>query len=196
MKLARTLIVTLILLLALIQAPLFFYFTSGTVKMFGLIIYAIAGFCLTALMLYLIIKNDLKNNGYKVTVLCVSFLLGVLTLRPDIIEYLDWKYRLDERIAIINEVKQNKLKPDKGGIAHVVQNTFLPVSNGGNDILIKKNMNGLTSVEFFTDRTLTEHYSALLYTNDPDEIGVMDRSSEHDRHFARKFDDSWYSVHY
>jgi hypothetical protein len=196
MKLARTLIVTLVLLLALIQAPLFFYFTSGTIKMFGLIIYAIMGFCLTALMLYLILKRDFKNNVYNITVLGVSFLLGVLTLRPDIIEYLDWKYRLDERMAIIDGVKQNKIKPDQYGIAHVVQHTFLPVSNGGNDILVKNNLNGLLSVEFYTDRTLIEHYSAFLYTTDPNEMGVMDRSSEHDRHFAHKLDENWYIVHY
>jgi len=196
MKSARALIVTLILLLALIQSPLFFYFTSGKVKTFGLISYALVGFCLTALMFYLILKRNFKNNGYNITVLCVSFLVGVLTLRPDIIEYLDWKYRQDEREAIIDEIKESKLKPDNYGLAHVVQNTFLPISNGGNYILIRKKMNGLVSVEFYTDRTLIEHYSALLYTNDPDEIAIMDRSSEHNNRFARKYGENWYMVHF
>lgn len=193
----KTTITTVILVLALLQGPFLFYFTYGFFKLIVLIPLGLIGLGLTIYLLVSVFKYQSTNTKYHIIGLTLAFIIGFFTIRTDALEYLDWKLRKGERDKIVEDLKKGLLKPDSDGIYHLSTNTLLPISNGGNDIVINKNENGTTSVEFYIDRGFIDHYSAYLYTNDKEEIIDLDRAiaSGNDHEF-KKFDDNWYRIGY
>ncbi|MEO6851569.1 MAG: hypothetical protein ABI203_00920 [Mucilaginibacter sp.] len=193
----KTIITTVVLLLALSQGPFLFYYTHGFFKLIFLPLIGIVGLGLTVYLFLGVWRHHSTNTIYHITGLILAFVIGFFTIRTDTLEYLDWKLRQADRDKIVEEVKEGVLVPDDNGTYHLASNTLLPISNGGNDIVINESENGATSVEFYIDRGVVDHYSALLYTDDKNEIAGLDRAIAAGSNRAfKKFSDNWYRVGY
>lgn len=116
-------------------------------------------------------------------------------------EYVDFKLLLSQRNKVVAEVKARKLNAlkkqnkDSGGIT--LTNWF-PLSKGGNEITVDRSHGDIVSVQFFIDRGFIDHYSAFLYTNNPDDLKSLDKGIAPGPFggVAKKLEDNWYRVGY
>ena len=194
----------LVLTLAIIQAPLFYYFTFGLFAIFIVIPYLAIGLGLTVWLITAVLKNKnsaitrFQKSGAVLTIIIGSF---SLFLNEEIIEKLDWKFRRDTREEIVELIKVGKLKPNvsHNNIICALNNWNIPpISNGGNEIAIYKTDENNLTVEFYIDRGFLDHYSAFVYTNDKDKIKELDEKTTLNKglHVNKKLDDNWYRVSY
>jgi len=188
---AKTIVTTIVLSMALVQAPLFYYYTYGFFKLILLIPYSLTGLVLSIVLLVSIVKQRTTNNSYHIAGLIIGVLIAFPTsFRQDIIEYLDWKLRIGERNKIVNEVKNGTLKPDSAGRYILDGNYFLPISNGGNEIVVTKDKDGFTEVEFNIDHGFLDHYSSLIYSDRTQTPPFINNNT------VTTLDAHWYTVHF
>jgi hypothetical protein len=193
---SKNLLTTTTLLLALLQGPYIYYYTTGFFRMLVTIFYGTTGLLMTINLARKILKQKNSNTRYHYIGLSVAFIIGLLTIRQDNIVYLGWKFRLNERTQVVANVKKGLIKPNNYGICHISSHSILPLSNGGNNISLLNNKNGITSIEFYTDRGFIDHYSALLYTDNPTEITEIENSLNNKSSFYKKLSKNWYTYHY
>ena len=117
------------------------------------------------------------------------------------IEKLDWKFRRNSREEIVQLVKEGKLKPNVSYndiICTLDKWKFPPISNGGNEIAIHKSDSTAVTVEFFSNRGFLDHYSAFVYTNDPEWIDEFEKQISYKKgfHINKQLDKHWYRVSY
>jgi hypothetical protein len=73
----------------------------------------------------------------------------------------------------------------------------LPISNTTNDIDIDENASGIVSMKFYIDRGFLDHYSAFVYTNDPDQIRTLNSGiGSFGGGVVKKLETNWYRVSY
>ncbi len=185
--------------MALFQGPYFYYHTSGFIKMLMLVPFGSIGLYLTVYLLVKLIKYKSTNTKYHIIGLTFAFIFGILTIRGDVIEYLDFKFRKNERNQIVDQVKKGILTPNglnHNGMCILPGNPIFPVSSE-NMISINKNVNGIVSIEFYIDGGFLDHYSAFLYTNDPTETYDLDNGIANAfNRTDKKLDNNWYRVGY
>jgi hypothetical protein len=189
-KKSKTIIATILLVMALFQGPFFYYFTSGFIKLIFLLSFEIIGLLLSVILFFNLIIHRSTNSRYHIIGLIVSFIIGIFTCFGSGMEFLDFNLRMSEREQIIDEVKNGPIK--SGGF---IDYSFCPVSNGG-DISFAKNRNGTVFVEFYIDRGLLDHYSAFVYTNDPQEIEKLEKGECDEDIVDRveKMENNWYRI--
>ncbi|MDP4268869.1 MAG: hypothetical protein Q8909_01955 [Bacteroidota bacterium] len=157
--------------MAIIQAPLFYYFTTGMLSLFQIGFYSIVGLGLTIKLFAPLIKNDgpLQTIAYKCR-LWATFFIGALSFfyGPKTMEKIDWTLRRSSREEIIMKIRKGEIRDTK-----LESWNFPPISNGGNEIEISKSKKGLLTVMFYIDRGFIDHCSAFVYTNDADELKDM-----------------------
>ena len=132
----------------------------------------------TIALILRLIKERKKPNKLEVQKLIVFSLLFFLTFfdffTHVIIEKIDWMILYNKRIDIIEKVKNNELNPNVSWNDRLcqLQFEFPVVSNGGNDIIIKRNNNiGTCTVVFWVYRNFFSSPSThFIYTNDPEKI--------------------------
>ena len=183
--------------MAIIQAPLIYYYTSGIAAIFVIIPYVFVGLGLTIWLLIHVMKdyNPTKTKFHK-NGLILTVVIGSLSIffGEYVMEKLDWTLRRNSREEIIELVKAGKLKPN------VTHNNFVctlpdwyfpPISNGGNEITIDKTEKNKFTIGFYIDRGFMDHYSAFVYTNDPEKIKEFE-----ERTYSVKLDENWYKLSY
>lgn len=202
-KIGYDIMLIVILIMSIIQAPFIYYYTSGFLALFTVALYLFIGLSLTIWLLMAILRNTKGTMTMFHTVgLALTIFIGCVTLffGEDIIENLEWKLRRSSREEIVKLVKADKLKPN------VVHNNiictlddwdFPPISNGGNEIVIYK-IEDMVTVEFFIDRGSLDHYSAFVYTNNPEKIKEIEKHIDFQTrsHINKKLDKNWYRVSY
>lgn len=193
-----------VLTMAIVQAPLVYYYTSGLLALFVVIPYLIVGVGLTAWVLIVVRKNTNSEGAkFQKVGLILTVVVGSLTLffGEDTVEYLDWELRRNTRDEIVQLVKEGKLQPN------VTHNNFIctlpawnlpPISNGGNEIAIYKTKGNKFTIEFYINRGFLDHYSAFVYTDDADQIEELNKRAtlKKGMHINRKLDKNWYRVSY
>jgi hypothetical protein len=193
-----------VLTMAIIQAPLFYYYTFGLFAFFVVIPYLLIGLVLTIWLLIAVFRNTNSQitKFHKLGVI-LTISIGCLSLffSEDIIEKLDWKLRRSSREEIVQLVKADKLKPNVNHnniICTLDKWNFPPISNGGNEIAIYKVDNSKVTVEFYINRGFLDHYSAFVYTNDTKKIKELEEhmSYKNGLHINKKLDENWYRVSY
>jgi len=186
--------------MAIIQGPLFYYFTTGFFKMIFLVPFGLTGLILTVCLLVGVLKYQSSNTKYHILGLILAFTVGIGTIRGDGVEYLDFKFRMAERSKIVEDVKKGILKPNSplnNGICELPGREVFPISNGGNAIWVEENQAGITSIDFYIDRGFLDHYSAFLYTNNPTEMANLEKAiTMKGNHVVKKIDRNWYRVAY
>lgn len=177
-----------LIIMATIQAPLFYYFTSGLLSFFEMGFYATIGVGLT-IPLFLMYKNNktLRTKFHKYGLYAIIIIgTSSLFIGPKVVEYLDWTLRRKTREAIVTRFKnENPETP----IYKLKDTSFPPISNGGNEILIDKGKNGELTIEFYIDRGFIDHYSAFVYTDNSTYERELKSSS-----YAKRLDNNWYKI--
>jgi hypothetical protein len=187
---SKTIVTTILLALALVQGPYFYYFTSGFIKFIFLLPFAFVGFVLTIILFFNLIIYRPTNSRYHIIGIIAACTIGFFTSFGSGMEFLDFNLRLGEREKIVNKVKSG---PAKSG--NIVDEAFFPVANGG-DISFTKNPAGTVYVEFYIDRGFIDHYSSFVYTNDQQEIDKLERGSDTFVNTAKKLKRNWYRIAY
>lgn len=190
--------------MAIIQAPLIYYYTFGLFAFFILIPYLIFGLGLTIWLLTVVLKNKKPEiTTFQKLGLILTISIGSLTFffGEDIIEKLDWQFRRNSREEIIELIKAEKLKPNvsHNKILCSLDNwNFPPISNGGNEIMIYMTENNKLTVVFYINRGFLDHYSAFVYTNDNEKIQELEQRTTLNKglHINKKLDKNWYRVSY
>ena len=193
-----------VLIMAIIQAPLVYYYTSGLFAFFIVIPYLFVGLGLTIWLLSLVTKKSneqitvFHRIGVFLTIFigCVSFIFG-----EDLIEKFDWNLRRNSREEIIQLIKSKKLRTNNNdkNVLYTLDNWKFPlISNGGNKILISQTELGKLTVEFYINRGFLDHYSAFVYTNDQEKIKELEdyMSIKKSTETNKKLDQNWYRVSY
>ncbi|WP_422356576.1 hypothetical protein [Roseivirga pacifica] len=193
------------LLLAILQAPYGYYYSSGP---FGFLV--LAPYCVTGLLLTLLSYLAIfKDKGWRATSshrlgFVLIILIGSVTLMTNnsFIEKLDWHLRKNKRNQIVMQVLKGELTPNQehnSVICKLKTNYFPPISNGGNEIAIHRTKdNNRFTIEFYIDRGFLDHYTAFVYTNaNVGENSIeLASSSVISPRSIKKIDTNWYKVIY
>ncbi len=188
---------------AVLQAPLFYYYTFGLLVFFFIMPFVLVGLVMTIRLLILVInKAKSENIIFRLAVIIMTAVIGTLTLiyGDDYIEKADWKFRRETRNEIIGLVQENILKtdPKNGSICTLNKWNIPPISNGGNEITIDRGKAKEITVEFFINRGFLDHYSAFVFTTDPAKITELEDKvkTDKDKQDNKKLDSNWYRVSY
>lgn len=193
---------TIILLMAILQAPLFYYFLGGLVGLLIAPIYLLIGVILT---IFLYLKVVLSKKPIKpffiVAIICAPIIGSGSLFIDKAIEKADWALRRPARNAIVEMVKEGKFNPNypyNNVSCHVSDWSVLPISTSGNDISIERGRDKAVTVQFYINRGFLDHYSAFVYTNDSLRIKEIEylASRAHGKGQTYKLDENWYRVSY
>jgi len=115
------------------------------------------------------------------------------------IEKVDWLVFLNKRIEIVEQVKNDELRPnvDWNGWVCELPFEFPIVSNGGNDIGIFKNkVDSSLTVQFWVFRNFFDSPSTyFIYTEDKDDIERIEKKISKRPRDNWKIRDNWYRVY-
>ncbi len=194
----KNIITTVILVLALLQGPYFYYFCYD----FQIIIqplYLLIALYLIIYLLINILKHKSTTSIYHIIGLAVAIMIGVFTLRNNFVEYFDFKLRKQERMAVIKQLTAAKLIPDTANNRHswIIPNAPFFCISKRNEIDVDENKKGRVVVKFYTYLGfLDDDSKCFLYTNDPIKIESLDKriSNGVDEKFIKKLDTNWYSI--
>jgi len=187
---AKTILTTIILLMAVIETPLFYYYTYGLFTIILLIPYSLIGFVLSVILLISVIKYKTTTTAYHICGLIIGIIVGSPSaFKEKKMEYLDWKLRLNERQQIVNDIKSGRLKPNENGKYILTEKHLLPISNNS-EVTVSRDKDGFVEVEFITDAGFIDHYSALVYTDRKQKIKSAFSNVVTD------MDENWYTIHY
>lgn len=177
--------------LAIVQAPIFYYYTFGPFSLFIVVSYLFISLFLTCILLIPLIKRKKVSIIQKYGVI-IAVLIGTLSLifGSDLIEKIDWELRLNERNLIIKKALNGEIKNYKLKVK-----SFPPISNGGNEVFIDNMPKGTITVTFYIDRGFIDHYSAFIYTTDTSRIKRFDaRINSEWNKTNKKINNNWYRI--
>ena len=188
MRLTKTVITFFILILALFQGPLIYYYCNGYRGFLILYPNMIIGFSIS-LFLVTKIRHKQTNTPFILIGGTIGILLGLVSLFSEgAIEYLDWTLRKNERNKIVNEIKQSSAN-------FTSVSNFPPISNNGK-IHIQRFDDSTILVEFYINSGYLDHYSAFSYTNNSSEMEKLDQHISKKESGFEKVDSNWYRVSY
>lgn len=190
------------LLLALLYSTYFYYYAGAIFWVFDSLIYLLVGILLSISMLVIVLRNR-KPEKVRilkmelVIVVCVSALS--LMYGHSITEHVDWACRKNTRKQIVEMVKLEMLKPNvtyNDEVCHLYQWSVPPISNSGNDILIKRSGDKHFTITFFIDRGILGSYTAFIYTNNSTTISMYNDNIDNDKGLccSQKLEENWYRV--
>lgn len=135
------------------------------------------------------------------TLAAITLFLCTLYRIPNrLIEKVDWHIYYSRRTKIVELAKIGKLNSNVSWNEWICQlpYEFPIVSNGGNDIGIRRNKStGKITVSFFVFRNFFSAPSTyFVYTNDPNEIKTINELMENDPDNNWKIDKNWYRTHH
>lgn len=160
-------------------------------------------FVITASQLIQLFKENKKTTSIRVIKLMVFSILFFLTfnrfMTNQVIENIDWELMKDRRTKIVNQVKKGELKPNvnHNNMVCKLPFEFPVVSNGGNDILISKNVDTNTmSVSFWIFRNFFSSPSTYFtYSDDLRMIQEIEDEILKDPQNNWKIEENWYRTY-
>ena len=116
-----------------------------------------------------------------------------------IIEKVDWLTFLNKRIEIVEQVKNNELKPNVywNGWVCELPFEFPIVSNGGNDIGIFKNQTDSSlTIKFWVFRNFFDNPSTyFIYTDDNQNLERLEKKINQLPKQNWKIRENWYRIY-
>jgi hypothetical protein len=108
-------------------------------------------------------------------------------------EKVDWYINYEARKQIVSDLLDNK--PFIKDNQPIQLNTFIPVSNGGNEIAVRKCESGITVI-FWIDRGNYNHHSEFVYSNCPEDIASINHilKSNKNNNSYRQIEPNWYRL--
>ena len=130
--------------------------------------------------------------------LCLLFLTvyGFYGIPHKLIENIDWKIYKNERMKIVNDVLNGKLKPNSTYNQQLcsLNNNYKNVSNGGNEILISS-YKGKKTIKFWISRGFFDApQSYFIYTNSNEDQKFYENLIKKDQNYNWKIEPNWYRI--
>jgi hypothetical protein len=159
-------------------------------------------FVLTIIQIVKLFKERKQLTRQRIYSLVIVVGLFLMTLYRDIpnriIEKVDWLTFLNKRIEIVEQVKNNELKPnvDWNGWVCELPFEFPIVSNGGNDIGIFKNKTDSSlTIEFWVFRNFFDSPSTyFIYTDDKQKLERLEKKINQLPKQNWKIRENWYRI--
>lgn len=169
-------------------------------ELFGLI--AIL-FIITTVQIVRLIRERKKLTKLRIQKVTVFTCLFLLTFSHSftnrIIEKADWLIFENKRLEIVEQVKNEKLKPnvDWNGWVCELPFEFPVVSNGGNDIgIFKSKTDSTVTVQFWVFRNFFSHPSTyFIYTENNNVIERIEKKISNRPKDNWKLKENWYRVY-
>jgi len=160
-------------------------------------------FVLTIIQIVKLFKERKQLTRQRVYSLVIILGLFLMTLYRDIpnriIEKVDWLTFLNKRIEIVEQVKNNELKPnvDWNGWVCELPFEFPIVSNGGNDIGIFKNQTDSSlTIKFWVFRNFFDNPSTyFIYTDDNQNLERLEKKINQLPKQNWKIRENWYRIY-
>ena len=160
-------------------------------------------FVLTIIQIFKLVKERNQLTRQRIYSLVIIVGLFLLTLYRDIpnriIEKVDWLVFLNKRIEIVEQVKNNELKPnvDWNGWVCELPFEFPIVSNGGNDIWIFKNKSDSTlTIKFWVLRNFFSNPSTyFIYTDNEQQLERLEKKINQLPEENWKIRENWFRIY-
>lgn len=141
-KSTLTILTTLTLMLALLQAPYAYYYADGLFGFIVVIPYLLTGLILSLFLWYSYRKYLTVRSWYNLVALSAAMIVGLTSLLTgsEIVERMDWHLRFAERSRIVEEIRSRKLTPNvayNDVMCKLSYSYFPPISVSDNEISIK-----------------------------------------------------------
>jgi len=158
-------------------------------------------FTITIIQLFKLVKERKKISAQrlrKVLVYTTLFILTLFSWIPNrIIEKADWHLFYSKRKSIVKQVESGELKPNVSHNVCELPYDFPPVSNGGNDIIIRSNTEtNENTIQFWIFRNFFDSPSPkFIYTTDKERIIELEKiiSTHPDNNW--KIEENWYRIY-
>ncbi len=180
-----------VLCISVMQAPITYYYSFGFVSIIQIVVYSMILLMFASALVGSFIKSRrITGFHWYGAASVVIFGIASLIFGLDIVEKLDWQLRKQERQLIVDRYIDGRHNGCK-----VKLNCFPPISNGGNEIFIDGGISSGVTIEFLIDRGFLDHYSAFVYTTDPDMILAFDARVKSEWSKTNwKISENWYRI--
>lgn len=159
-------------------------------------------FIITTVQLLKLIKERKRLTRRRWLSFATFLILFYLTFKPwtvhEMIEKIDWHLFYQKRVAIIQQVKSGRLKPNVSWNNWVCElpYEFPVVSNGGNDIGISRNKetNSVTVTFWVYRNFFSAPSTTFVFTDNKDDIAAFDERVAAKPENNWKLRDGWYRL--
>lgn len=143
-----------------------------------------------------LLKKLANKYRYVPMLFCLlgtSIALSIFYLDSITFEELDWKTNREKRKRIVLDILTNKIKSDSLDLIQL--DTWIPLSNGGNEISVRKCKSGIT-VKFWIDRGFLDTHSEFVYSNCPEDISAINELIKryNDKKIYKQIEPNWYRL--
>lgn len=137
-------------------------------------------------------KTLLKNIVLDFVFAGLTYVFVFFILTRDNMDRLDWRVNLGKRRAIVELAKQNKLQNDSGNI-YLIPDSLSLFPFKDNRLTVEGTPGSTFTIKFYTDRGLLDHYSAFIYTNDPERLDELNHKAINGGN-DHKMEEGWYFI--
>lgn len=132
-------------------------------------------FAVVWLVLRAIQRKPLLTIATELVVILAGFCLIYFILSPQNLDEADWHINYTRRQKIVALAKAGKLINDGQSILYTIPDSLhLSPFFKNQQVAMSQKENTAVTITFYTDRGLLDHYSAFIYTNNPEDITFFD----------------------
>ena len=143
-------------------------------------------------------RLDFKKRIFKFLFALTILFLTILDFIPqNLIERLDWTLLYNKRMEIVEDIKKDKinLENDKDFYLYNVPFEYPVVSNGGNKIVVRKDIEKKYTIEFFISKfSFFSPDSKYIYTESKNYSKIFEEKVKTDPTQNKKLEKNWYRI--
>ena len=143
-------------------------------------------------------RFDFKKRIFKFLFALTILFLTILDFIPqNLIERLDWTLLYNKRMEIVEDIKKDKinLENDKDFYLYNVPFEYPVVSNGGNKIVVRKDIEKKYTIEFFISKfSFFSPDSKYIYTESKNYSKIFEEKVKTDPTQNKKLEKNWYRI--
>ncbi len=173
------------------------FIASGLLGFFESIFFILLCFGITFYTVLNVFNNKKENKKRFIPLLLAltgtTIACSIFYVDHKTFEEINWRMNYDTRKQIVKEILNNKTKTEEFKLQQL--HTWIPVSNGGNEIFVQNSKAGIT-VKFWIDRGFLDTHSEFVFTNCPEELANIRhllKVHPNNGHY-RKIEPNWYRL--
>lgn len=146
-------------------------------------------------LIYIIIytlKNKKKSNYILLIILIVLFLINLFFPFRSVKYYVDYKFKLNDRMDVINYIKNNDVEISDNNLMKLPFK-YRNLSSGGGEVVVYKDGNNLTILFFLLRGFVPTVENAFVYS-DSKEAGNAIKKNINYISSIKKIDNHWYYI--
>lgn len=142
-----------------------------------------------------VLRKPMYAAAGDVVISAAGFFLIYFVLAPQRLDEADWRINFNRRQKIVAMANAGELTSTNGGAWYSIPDSLhlFPFFKTQEVVMGRNGKSGIT-VTFYTDRGLLDHYSAFIYTNNPDDIKLFDEKVKEGGNDFKK-EVNWYFIH-